>query len=85
MMTQASQAAVNCYVALEWPLPHGEPVDGATQYQLELAEDYHTSTRQFELFESHPYKQRGWFSATSLALDPWLRLNRDYFIRLRPA
>ncbi len=58
-------------------------VDGAAQYQLELAEDYHTSTIQYEIFDTNPYKQSGWLSATSLQLDQWLRLNRDYFVRVR--
>ncbi|MBR9974808.1 MAG: hypothetical protein KFF77_04450 [Bacteroidetes bacterium] len=58
-------------------------VEGAMEYQLELAEDYHSSTIQFEIFDEHPYKQSGWITGLSLPLDPWLRLNRDYFVRVR--
>jgi len=59
------------------------PVEGATQYQLELVEDYHSNSILFEIFDTNPYKQSAWQDGNSLALDPWLKLNRDYFIRVR--
>lgn len=58
-------------------------VDGAAEYQLELAEDDHSNSIQYEIFDTDPYEQSDWISATFLRLDPWLRLNRDYFVRVR--
>lgn len=62
---------------------HWSTVDGATAYQLELAEDMPSNSLKYEIFDEHPYKQSGWIPGTSVVLDPWLQLNRDYFIRVR--
>ncbi len=65
------------------PVAHWTTVNGAVEYQLEMAEDYHTNTMQFEIFDEDPYMQSGWLADTTLALNFWLRENRDYFVRVR--
>ena len=62
---------------------HWSSVDGATEYQLELTEDMPSNSLKYEIFDEHPYKQTDWIPGTSVVLDPWLQLNRDYFIRVR--
>jgi hypothetical protein len=62
---------------------HWSTVDGAIEYQLELAEDMPSNSLKYEIFDEHPYEQSGWIAGTSVELDPWLKLNRDYFIRVR--
>ncbi|MCB2205987.1 T9SS type A sorting domain-containing protein [bacterium] len=58
-------------------------VPGATEYQLEMTRDYHTSTIQYEIFDTDPYMQGQWMTPTMLDLAFWLQVNRDYFVRVR--
>jgi photosystem II stability/assembly factor-like uncharacterized protein len=58
-------------------------VPGATDYQLEMTKDYHSGSIQYEIFDTDPYMQGNWMPGTSLELEYWLQVNRDYFVRVR--